>query len=148
MVDCDLDVAMHFRINAGKELLRLWEMVIDNKYKTGKKKLDREAVKKINELYETLKKRLEVQEESNVLTEAKQYIQMAREKTGVKTGIEYLDKKIGWLRSGTITRLSGYSNVGKSRFMYRVIANILKQGKSVQVFSLEVPKGMVIINLV
>ncbi len=32
--------------------------------------------------------------------------------------------------------------------MYRVIANVLKQGKSAHVFSLEVPKGMVLINLV
>jgi hypothetical protein len=111
MIECDLDVAMHFRINAGKELLRLWEMVIDNKYKTGKKKLDRDAVKKINELYENLKKRLEIQDESNILDESKQYIAMAREKSGVKTGIDFLDKNIGWLRSGTITRVSGYSNV-------------------------------------
>lgn len=148
MIECDLDVAMHYRINAGKELLRLWEMVIDNKYKAGKKKLDRESAKKIHELYETLKKRLEVQEENNVLEEAKQYIQMAREKTGVKTGIDWLDKRIGFMRAWTITRLSGYSNVGKSRFMYRVVANILKQWKSVHVFSLEVPKGMLLINLV
>lgn len=32
--------------------------------------------------------------------------------------------------------------------MYRVMVNILKQGKSVHLISLEVPKGMVLINLV
>lgn len=148
MIECDTDVAMYYRINAWQELMRLWEMFITYKYKTGKKKLDRETAKRINELFETLKKRLDVQSESNVLDEAKQYISMAKEKNWVKTGIECLDNRIWWLRSGTITRLSGYSNVGKSRFMYRVVANVLKQGKSVHVFSLEVPKGMVIINLV
>jgi replicative DNA helicase len=65
---------------------------------------------------------------------------MAREKTGVKTGLTFLDKHIGWMRSGTITRVNGYSNVGKSRFMYRVMVNILKQGKSIHLMSLEVPK--------
>lgn len=148
MIDCDLDVAMHYRINAGTQLLRMWEMAIDEKFRHGAKKLDRESAKKIHELYETLKKRLENQEENNVLAEANQYITMAREKTGVKTGLEYIDKHVGWLRSGTITRLSWYSNVGKSRFMYRVIVNILKQWKSVHVLTLEVPKGMVLINLV
>jgi replicative DNA helicase len=73
---------------------------------------------------------------------------MAQEKSWVKTGLGFLDKHIGWLRSGTVTRVSWYSNIGKSRFMYRVIVNVLKQWKSVHLFSLEVPKWVVLINLV
>lgn len=148
MIECDLDVAMHYRINAWRELLRLWEMWIDNKFKNWKTKLDRQAVKKITELYDKLQNRLEWQEESNILAESQQYIEMAREKTGVKTGLTFLDKHIGWMRSWTITRVNGYSNVGKSRFMYRVMVNILKQGKSIHLMSLEVPKWMVLLNLV
>lgn len=148
MIECDLDVAMHYRINAGRELLRLWENWIDTQFKKASKKLDHDAVKRINSLYEKLKERLEGQEENTILEESKQYITMARERKWVKTGLPFLDKDIGWLRAGTITRVSGYSNVGKSRFMYRVMVNILKQGKSVHLMSLEVPKGVVLINLV
>lgn len=148
MIECDLDVAMHYRINAWRELLRLWEMWIDNKFKNWKTKLDRWAVKKITELYDKLQKRLEGSNENNILAESRQYIEMAKEKTGVKTWLAFLDNHIGWLRSGTITRVNGYSNVGKSRFMYRVMVNILKQGKSIHLMSLEVPKWMVLLNLV
>lgn len=148
MIECDLDIAMHYRINAWRELLRLWEMWIDNKFKNGKTKLDRGAVKKITELYDKLQKRLEGNNENNILAESRQYIEMAKEKTGVKTWFDFLDKHIWWLRSWTITRVNGYSNVGKSRFMYRVLVNILKQGKSIHLMSLEVPKWMVLLNLV
>ena len=85
MIECDLDAALHYRINAGQELLRLWEMWIDNKFKNGKTKLDRAASKKITDLYDKLQNRLEGKEESNILEESHQYIDMAREKTGVKT---------------------------------------------------------------
>lgn len=148
MIECDLDAALHYRINAGQELLRLWEMWIDNKFKNGKTKLDRAASKKITDLYDKLQNRLEGKEESNILEESHQYIDMAREKTGVKTWLDFLDKHIWWLRTGTLTRVNGYSNVGKSRFMYRVMVNILRQGKSIHLMSLEVPKGMVLLNLV
>lgn len=148
MIECDLDVALFFRHNCGIELLRLWEEWIDKEFKKTSKKLNHEATKKINNLYETLKKRLESQDEDTIMQEAQKYITMSQEKSGVRTWLVWLDKHIGWLRSGTVTRLSGYSNVGKSRFMYAVLANILKQWKSVHVFSLEVPKGMILINLV
>jgi len=148
MIECDPDVAFHFRhACCGRELLRLYEGYIDNKFKSSKNKLDHEAVKKVNALYETLKRRLEWTDESNVYEEAQKYILMAQEKSWVNTWLSWLDGDIGWLRSGTVTRVSWYSNIGKSRFMYAVIANVLKQWKSVHVFTLEVPKGMVLINL-
>lgn len=148
MIECDLDCAMYYRINAGHQLLKLWEMWIDNKFRNGKTKLDKESAKKITQLYEKLQNRLEGQEEDNTLEEAKKYIEMAKEKTWVKTWLDFLDKHIGWLRSWTVTRVNWYSNVGKSRFMYRVMVNVLKQGKSIHLISLEVPKWVVLLNLV
>lgn len=149
IAEIDMDIAFHYRhANFGKEFMRLYEMFLDQKFKASKNKLNREAVKKVGVLYDQLQKRLEWNTENNVLEESERYIKMAQEKSGVKTGLDFLDKHIGWLRSGTVTRVSGYSNVGKSRFMYRVMVNILKQGKSIQLFSLEVPKGVVLINLV
>jgi len=149
LMDIDMDIAFHYRhANFWKEFMRLYEMFLDNKFKASKNKLNREAVKKVNAMYDTLQKRLEWNVENNILEESERYIKMAQEKSGVRTGLDFLDADIGWLRSGTVTRVSGYSNVGKSRFMYRVMVNILKQGKSVHLFSLEVPKGVVLINLV
>ncbi len=149
MIELDMDIAFHYRhANFGQEFMRLYEMFLDSKFKATKNKLNRGAVKKVNALYEQLQKRLEGNTENNVLEESERYIKMAQEKSWVKTWLDFLDKHIGWLRSGTVTRVSGYSNVGKSRFMYRVMVNVLKQGKSIQLFSLEVPKGVVLINLV
>lgn len=145
----DMNIAFHYRHHiCGQALLQLWEEVMDEKIKNSKKKLSHEAVQKLDEMYRKLKERLAGKTEDTLLQESMKYIQMAQEKNGVRTGFDWLDKKIGWLRSGTVTRVNGYSNVGKSRFMYRVMVNILKQGKSVHLVSLEVPKGMVLINLV
>lgn len=149
MTDIDSDIAFHYRhANFWEEFMRLYEMFLDNKFKTSKNKLNRDAVKKVNILYDKLQKRLEWNIENNIFEESERYIKMAQEKNGIRTGLSFLDESIGWLRSGTVTRVSGYSNIGKSRFMYRVMVNILKQGKSVHLFSLEVPKGVVLINLV
>ncbi len=149
IAEIEPDISFHYRhANFGKEFMRLYEMFLDQKFKTSKNKLNREAVKKVNAMYDTLQKRLERNTENDVLEESERYIKMAQEKSGVKTWLDFLDKHIWWLRSGTVTRVSGYSNVGKSRFMYRVMVNVLKQGKSVHLFSLEVPKGVVLINLV
>ena len=149
LMDIDMDIAFHYRYwNFWKEFMRLYELFLDGKFKTSKNKLNRDAVKKINALYDQLQKRLEWNVENNILEESERYIKMAQEKSGIRTWLDFLDNDIGWLRSGTVTRVSGYSNVGKSRFMYRVMVNILKQGKSIHLFSLEVPKGVVLINLV
>lgn len=145
----DMDIAFHYRHHiCWQALLQLWEEVMDDKIKKSKKKLSHESVQKLDEMYKKLKERLEWKAEDTLLQESMKYIKMAQEKNWVRTGIDWLDQKIGWLRSGTVTRVNGYSNVGKSRFMYRVMVNVLKQGKSIQLFSLEVPKGMVLINLV
>ena len=106
IIDCNLDIALQYRHNAGRELLRLWELWIDDKFKKTKNKLDHEATKKINALYQQLKDRLEHKNETRILEESKEYIEMARNRTGVKTGVGFLDAKIGFMRAGTITRLS------------------------------------------
>lgn len=149
LMDIDMDIAFHYRhANFWKEFMRLYEMFLDQKFKASKNKLNRDAVKKVNVLYDQLQKRLEWNIENNILEESERYIKMAQEKSGIRTGLDFLDNDIGWLRSGTVTRVSGYSNVGKSRFMYRVMTNILQQWKKVHLFSLEVPKWVVLINLV
>ena len=60
-------------------------MFLDQKFKTSKNKLNREAVKKVNTMYDTLQKRLEGNTENDVLEESERYIKMAQEKSGVKT---------------------------------------------------------------
>lgn len=144
----DMEIAMYYRHNAGKELLRMWEECVDQKFKNTRSKLSHEAVKKLDDMYEKIKMRLSGTKDDSIYDESFQFIEMARERKGVRTGIDWLDARIWWLRSGTVTRLNGYANTGKSRFMYRVMVNILKQGKSVHLISLEVPRGMVLINLV
>lgn len=145
----DMNIAFQYRHHmCWQALLQLWEEVMDDKIKNSKKKLSHEAVQKLDEMYKKLKERLAGKTQDSLLEESMKYVKMAQEKNGVRTGLDWLDSSIGWLRSGTVTRLNWYSNVGKSRFMYRVIVNVLKQGKSIHLFSLEVPKWMVLINLV
>jgi hypothetical protein len=56
-------------------------MFMDNKFKVSKNKLSREAVKKVNNLYEQLQKRLEGNVQNDVLEESERYIKMAQEKS-------------------------------------------------------------------
>lgn len=67
---------------------------------------------------------------------------------GYSTGFKLLDKYTEGIQKGTVTRLNAYSNVGKSKFSYQIVNQLLDQNAHVIYFSLEVPKNTVIYNLV
>lgn len=52
----------------------------------------------------------------------------------------------GFMKWKTYT-LAGFSNIGKSKFMYSFICDFLKKGKKVLIFSLEVDKWLLFANL-
>ena len=63
------------------------------------------------------------------------------------SGIPTLDKYIDWLQPWTLTRLTAYSNIGKSKLSYHVCNSMLEQWLHVIYFSLEVTKERVVHNL-
>lgn len=67
---------------------------------------------------------------------------------GYSTGFKLLDKYTEGIQKWTVTRLNAYSNVGKSKFSYQIVNQLLDQNAHVIYFSLEVPKNTVIYNLV
>ena len=64
------------------------------------------------------------------------------------TWFPILDKYTEGIQKWTVTRLNAYSNVGKSKFSYQIVNNILNQWAYVLYFSLEVQKNMVIYQLI
>ncbi len=77
IAEIEPEIAFHYRhANFGKEFMRLYEMFLDQKFKTSKNKLNREAVKKVNAMYDTLQKRLEGNTENDVLAESERCIKM------------------------------------------------------------------------
>lgn len=67
---------------------------------------------------------------------------------GYSTGFKLLDKYTEGIQKWTVTLLNAYSNVGKSKFSYQIVNQLLDQNAHVIYFSLEVPKNTVIYNLV
>lgn len=75
-----------------------------------------------------------------------------RKKQGKILGYEMwfplLDKYTEWMQKGTLIRLNAYANVGKSKFSYQIVNNILDQGAHIIYFTLEVNSKQVIYNLI
>lgn len=66
----------------------------------------------------------------------------------IKTGIDELDEILwGGVSRWTVTRITAYSNTGKSKLAYFIASNILKQWKQTIFFNLEVPRDVVIQNI-
>lgn len=63
---------------------------------------------------------------------------------GLKTGIPILDNITGGLRRHTVTVIAGRPSDGKSVMMLQIAANMLRGGKKVMVFSLEMTKEEVV----
>lgn len=63
---------------------------------------------------------------------------MSGRSLGYKTGIPILDTNCRGLQPGTVTRLTAYSNIGKTRLTAWIMSNLLKQGIKCAFFSLEV----------
>lgn len=69
-------------------------------------------------------------------------------KTHIKTLIPELDEIIWWwVLPWTVTRITAYSNTGKSKFAYFLASNLLKQWKKTLFINLEVPKDTVLQNI-
>lgn len=69
-------------------------------------------------------------------------------KVHTKTLIPELDDIIWWwVLPWTVTRITAYSNTGKSKFAYFLASNLLKQWKKTLFINLEVPKDTVLQNI-
>lgn len=69
-------------------------------------------------------------------------------KVHTKTLIPELDEIIwGWVLPWTVTRITAYSNTGKSKLAYFLASNLLKQWKKTLFINLEVPKDTVLQNI-
>ena len=69
-------------------------------------------------------------------------------KVHTKTLIPELDEIIWWwVIPWTVTRITAYSNTGKSKFAYFLASNLLKQWKKTLFINLEVPKDTVLQNI-
>lgn len=69
-------------------------------------------------------------------------------KVHTKTLIPELDEIIWWwVLPWTVTRITAYSNTGKSKLAYFLASNLLKQWKKTLFINLEVPKDTVLQNI-
>lgn len=63
----------------------------------------------------------------------------------IPTLIKELDSILwGWVPVGWVTRITAYSNTGKSKFAYFLASNLLKQWKKILFINLEVPRDVVL----
>lgn len=74
-------------------------------------------------VYELMDQVLEQRENSKIL--------------GIPTGIRDLDDDTKRLRAGHFWVIGGYTNVGKTGFMLKIVDHVCKQGKRVVIYSLE-----------
>lgn len=111
--------------------MQLWNISLDRFSEVNK------YIEKI-EAYEIISK-------GNPIDKAMTFIN--NEKGKLLTWYPAVDNVIWWLRPWTVTRIVAYSNTGKSRFMYSVMINLLREEKKIELFSLEVPVYICWINL-
>ena len=63
----------------------------------------------------------------------------------IPTLLTELDYILGWwVPVGWVTRITAYSNTGKSKFAYFLASNLLKQWKNILFINLEVPRDVVL----
>lgn len=67
---------------------------------------------------------------------------------GYKSGFKLIDQYCDGIQPWTVTRISAYTNVGKTRFAMQILANLLKQGVKCSWFSTEVIRKYFITNLI
>lgn len=79
---------------------------------------------------------------TDIADDACKAITMYEEKknSAIFTNINSIDKAIGSLQGGDMIVLAGATGGGKTCFMLNVAKNIAKQGKKVDIFSLEMPR--------
>lgn len=74
---------------------------------------------------------------SNILTEALEFIERRGTVSGLQTGFIDLDTMTGGFEQGDLIILAARPSMGKTAFAVNIIDNVVKDGKSVAFFSLE-----------
>ena len=59
------------------------------------------------------------------------------ENTGIKLGLDKVDKDIGGLKPGQLVTIAGYTGMGKSILVSQIMLNMIHKGVKVDLFSLE-----------
>lgn len=80
---------------------------------------------------------------SSILTEAIDYIEKRGTVSGLQTGFIDLDQMTGGLEDGDLIILAARPSMGKTAFAVNIADNIVKNGKSVAFFSLEMSKQQI-----
>lgn len=85
------------------------------------------------------------------IEQIKQYWKQFKENNGqlwVSSPYPAIDAKTQWLITWKVYLLMAYSNQGKSKLAYSYVIDMLKKGKRVHFYSLEVDKGMLLANII
>lgn len=132
-----------FWSNIGEHIKRFVQVWMRWEFMKTKETLNTKDLKKLHRTMETLDNVCNPSKGflADIYEETTKVMEMARVRwVGYRLWLRDIDNAIGWLRQGCVTRLSGYSNKGKSRFMYQTINRVLDQGWKCLVLNLEVPR--------
>lgn len=75
-------------------------------------------------------------------------VALGQKTIGIPTGFKIIDDNISGLRPAHLVVISAYTNVGKTTFAMNIAHNVLKQGKRVVIFSLEMSRADLFSKLV
>lgn len=87
----------------------------------------------------------------SALLKAKDYAKLYEEndwQLGFPSGYSKLDKYTGGIIKGKVYMIMAYSNVGKTRFAYSFLKNLIKEKKKVHFYSLEVDTWMLFLEMI
>lgn len=132
-----------FWANIDEHIKRFVQVWMKWQFMQWKENLTTKDLKKLHRTMETLENVCNPSKGflDDIFLETTQVMETARVRgVGYKLWLSEIDNAIGWLRQGCVTRLSGYSNKGKSRFMYQTINRVLAQGWKCLILNLEVPR--------
>lgn len=148
--DIMMNYSTEFSFDLHNKIKLLAQMWLKDKLVSSKKELTTEETKKLLSVQEAIDEicNPETWDIDTILWKTETLLDNFKIK-GIwyKTWVSALDSYIWWLRYGTLTRLTGYSNKWKSRFMYQTINNVIKQSGECLIFTLEVPAEYVLIYL-
>ena len=84
---------------------------------------------------------------SDLLLDAIEYVENRSDCSGLKTGLDDLDKRLGGLEGGDLLILAGRPSMGKSALAVNIADNVSHNGKSVMLFSLEMPDRQIALRI-
>lgn len=132
-----------FWMNIGEHIRRFVQVWMRWEFLKTKETLNTKDLKKLHRTMETLDNVCNPSKGflSDIFEETTQAMETARVRgVGYKLWLSAIDNAIWWLRQWCVTRLSGYSNKGKSRFMYQTVNRVLEQWGKCLILNLEVPR--------